>query len=165
MHEMHPLQGVSAFRCFRALAPTRTTKEENMKTALQFNRKFPNAAAEFRRTNRYLMHDHALPHPTIVYLSMEEAANLLAYRYKTAHRMNHARLESRVNHIAAQEQNKEKVACHLQFMVVGPNGEANAPVYPDAVVSKEDEHPLACGAAYEARQAEDDRVRSFRNAF
>jgi hypothetical protein len=135
-----------------------------MQTARHQNRIFADAASTFRRTNRYLMDDNTRPHPTIVFLSMKEAADLLAYRYKTAHRMARARLESRVNYVAAQEQNGRKVACHCRFVVIGPNGEFNAPTYPEPVMDA-GEHHLACGAAYEARQSQDDRVRSFRRTF
>jgi hypothetical protein len=128
------------------------------------NRIFADATSSFRRTNRYLMDENTRPHPTIIFLSMEQAADLLAYRYKTARRMTRARLESRMNYVAAEVQNTHKVACHCRFAVVGPDGEFDAPAYPEPVMDA-NEHRLYCGAAYEARQAQDDRVRSFRRTF
>lgn len=135
-----------------------------MQTTGYQNRIFADAALTFRHSNRYLMDENTRPHPTIVYLSMEEAADLLANRYKTARWMTCARLESRVNYVAAQLQNAHKVACHCRFVVVGPNGEFDAPAYPEPIVAA-NEHRLYCGAAYEACQAQDDRVRSFRRTF
>lgn len=126
---------------------------------------FLDAVASFRRITRYLMDENTRPHPTEIYVSMKEAADLLAYRYKTAGRMTREQLESRINYVTAQEQHKQKVACHIRFIVVGPNGEFNMPVYPDKAIEVKPEDRFVCGAAYEARQAADDRIRSFRDTF
>lgn len=141
------------------------SKEKNMIISRTQNLISPKAAACFRRTNRYLMDENTRPCPTMVFLSMEEAADLLAYRYKTASRMTRARLESRVNFVATQEQNARKVACHCRFVVVGLDSVFDALAYLEEPVVDTGEHRLACGAAYEARQAQDDRVRSFRRTF
>lgn len=148
------------FAIFEGLPIPAPAKEKNMITSRPQNFITPEAAACFRRTNRNLMDENTRPYPAIVYLSMEEAADLLAYRYKTARRMTRARLESRVNYLAAQEQNARKIACNVWFIVVGPNGEFDALTYQEPVVDA-GEHRLACGAAYEARLAQDARVLSF----
>lgn len=129
------------------------------------NRTFKDAGAWARRTNQYLMNDYISPPPTIIYLSMEETREMLTYRYKTAHRMGRARLEECVNRAAADEQNARKIACNFYFVVVGPDGEFDPPVFRARPVADPDEDRHYCGFAYETRQAEDDRVRYFRDTY
>jgi len=102
-------------------------KEKAMK--MRELRTFPEAWREMRWANRYLMNDYFRPYPTVLFVSMEEAAALLAAHYKHTSRMKRKQLESKLNKIAGKSMDRSKVALFCYFCVVGPNGEYDEPPF------------------------------------